>query len=207
MNQHFLLWVKRKVHRLELGEYTMVRDIIRDISLFKLANRFVNERLGPEIDDRSEKTEMHKTMNNVDNYTDYNKLHTNHTQAPETSTTSEHIWKKLEKVITDEDETAIAATTTTTKMKLQQQTKHEQVNPEQKLHQVIYETISIEHWQWAEFKSSSSSSADLKGKRKDRASGVGGRNVTSMIFNPVPQCLSIHHLFWPCLAFLSSIQQ
>ena len=65
------------------------RETIRDINRFKLANQLVNERLGTDIDDSNRKTEIHETMNNVDNYSDYNEIRTNHTSTPETTWTSE----------------------------------------------------------------------------------------------------------------------
>ncbi len=63
------------------------------------------------MDDNSEKTKMHETMNNVDNYCDYNEISTNHTPTPETTKKSKDTRKQSEKPITDEDETAIATTT------------------------------------------------------------------------------------------------
>ena len=42
----------------------------------------MNERLGTDIDDSTEKTEMHKTTNNVNNYSDY-EIYTNHAATPE----------------------------------------------------------------------------------------------------------------------------
>ena len=73
----------------------------------------MNERLGTDIDDRTEKTEIHETMNNVDNYSDYNEICTKQTPTLETSTTNKDTPKQLDKPITDKDETAIATTTKT----------------------------------------------------------------------------------------------
>ena len=49
----------------------------------------MNERLGTDIDDSTEKTEMHETMNNVGNYRDYNKIYTNHTPTSELTTSED----------------------------------------------------------------------------------------------------------------------
>ena len=124
------------------------REIIRDISQFKLANQLVKEKVGTDIDYSTEKTEMNETRNNIDNYGDYNEIHTNYTPTPETTTTNEGTPNQAEETIIAKDETAIATTTVideneTTK----KQMKQEHVDlEEQKQHQDIYKTISYEHY-------------------------------------------------------------
>ena len=65
--------------------------LIRDISQFKLANQLVNERIGTDIDDSTEKTEMNETRNIIDNYGDYNEIHTNYTPTSEKTTINDQI--------------------------------------------------------------------------------------------------------------------
>ena len=85
----------------------------------------MNERLGIGIEDNFEKTEMHETMNNVDN-SDYNNIHTNHTP----NSRNNHTWnppKQSEEPIKDKDTT----TATTDENETKQQTKQEQVDPKE----------------------------------------------------------------------------
>ena len=69
----------------------------------------MNEELETDKNDSIEKTEMHKRINNVDNYSSYRKIRINHTPTPET-TTSDDPPKLSEEPIIDDDETAIATT-------------------------------------------------------------------------------------------------
>ena len=55
---------------------------------------------------------MHATMNNVDNYSGYNKICMSNPPTPEITTTSEDIPKQPEEPITAEDKTAIAKPST-----------------------------------------------------------------------------------------------
>ena len=66
----FYIIIETKGSRIRARRIDDERAMIRDISQFKLANQLVNERLGTNIDDIPEKTEIHETMNNVDNYSD-----------------------------------------------------------------------------------------------------------------------------------------
>ena len=67
------------------------------------------------------------TMNNVDNYSDYNEIDTNQTPTPETTTKREETPKQTMEPITDEDETTITTeeneTTTTNKASQPRRTK------------------------------------------------------------------------------------
>ena len=72
----------------------------------------MNERVGTDIDDSNENTEMTEARNDIDNCDDYNEKRTNCTPTPGT-TTNEGTPNQAEETITDEDETAISTTTVT----------------------------------------------------------------------------------------------
>jgi len=80
------------------------REITRDISHFKLANQLVNERLGTDTDNSTDRMEIQETKNNVDNYSDYDEICTNYTPTPEATTIIENTPQKPDEPSTDEDE-------------------------------------------------------------------------------------------------------
>ena len=73
----------------------------------------MNERLGTDIDDSIEKTEINETRNNIDDYGNYNEIRTSYTPTAPTTASNAGTPNQADETITDEDERAIATTTVT----------------------------------------------------------------------------------------------